>query len=127
VVKSRKNDEARSGDTAFRPYRRKEIRSAAFKEGIGKSIPSTCGVAKERRNRARTPYTTAVQFNTPVGSAIGTTRNISIGGLFVETATPLSVGQNLEMKFKFRSGHHFIKLRAQVVRKTSKGFGLKLL
>jgi hypothetical protein len=127
VVSNSKNDEPKTGDTASSPYGRKEVRSAELKEGTGKSIPAKSGVVKESRHGARTPYTTAVQLNTPGGPVISTTRNLSIGGLFVETNTPLSVGQKFEMRFKFRSGQHSIKLRAQVVRKTSEGFGLKLL
>ena len=73
------------------------------------------------------PYRAAVELNTSVGPAKGPIRNISIGGLFVDTKTQLSVGQKFEMNFQFRSGNHSMKLLAQVVRETSEGLGLKLL
>jgi hypothetical protein len=83
--------------------------------------------AKECRRGLRIPYHTAVELNTSAGPAKGMIRNISIGGLFVDTKTRLSVGQKFEMNFRFRSGNHSMKLLAQVVRETSEGLGLKLL
>jgi hypothetical protein len=84
-------------------------------------------VSHECRRGVRIPYHSAVEFNTPTGPSIGTIRDISIGGLFVDTKTPLSVGRKFEMNFQFRSGKHTMKLLAQVVRKTSEGLGIRLL
>jgi hypothetical protein len=84
-------------------------------------------VVQECRRGVRIPYHSAVEFNISTGSSVGTIRDISIGGLFVDTNTPLSVSQKFEMNFQFRSGKHTMKLLAQVVRKTSEGIGIKLL
>jgi hypothetical protein len=84
-------------------------------------------VVQECRRGVRIPYHSAVEFNTPTGPFSGTIRNISIGGLFVDTKTLLSVSQKFEMNFQFRSGKYTMKLLAQVVRKTSEGLGIKLL
>jgi Tfp pilus assembly protein PilZ len=73
------------------------------------------------------PYHTGVKMDTDAGLIYGTTRNIGSGGLFVETKFSLPIGQKVELKFKFRSGSHFIRLPAQVVRGTSEGLGLRLL
>lgn len=97
------------------------------KEGTGESSCSLCGAATESRYGVRIPYQTQVQFETGFGPIYGTTRNISSGGMFVETKSPLAIGQKVELKFKFRSGTHSIKLMARVVRETSDGSGLRLL
>jgi len=88
---------------------------------------SGCGTAHECRNAVRIPYHSAVELNSPTGPAKGATRNISTGGLFVDTKISSCVGQKLEMNFRFRSGYHSMKIQAQVVRETSEGLGLKLL
>jgi hypothetical protein len=88
---------------------------------------SGCGTVHECRNAVRIPYQSAVELNSPNGPAKGATRNISIGGLFVDTKISSCVGQKLEMNFRFRSGYHSMKIQAKVVRETSEGLGLKLL
>ena len=95
--------------------------------GRDRIVRTVRDVAHECRRGVRIPYRTAIEFNTSAGPSIGTIRNISAGGLFVDTKTPLSVGQKFEMNFKFRSGGYTMKLLAQVVRETSRGIGIKLL
>jgi hypothetical protein len=97
------------------------------KSGHDRLNGSGCDPAKECRRGLRIPYHTAVELNTSAGPAKGMIRNVSIGGLFVDTKTQLSVGHKFEMNFQFRSGSHSMKILAQVVRETSEGLGLKLL
>lgn len=97
------------------------------KSGIDRLAEFRRDAANECRRGLRMPYHTAVELNTSTGPAKGTIRNISIGGLFVDTETPLIVGQKFEMNFQFRSGNHAMKLMAQVVRETKEGLGVKLL
>ena len=97
------------------------------KSGIDRLAGSGFDAANECRRGIRMPYHASVELNTSVGPAKGTIRNISIGGLFVDTKTQLRVGQKFEMNFQFRSGNHTMKLLAQVVRETKDGLGIKLL
>jgi PilZ domain len=106
-------------DNMWRPH--------VSKSGANRLAGWGCDAVNECRRGRRMPYHTAVELNTSAGPAKGTIRNISIGGLFVDTKTPLSVGQKFEMNFRFRSGNHAMKLLAQVVRETKEGLGVKLL
>ena len=106
-------------DNIWRPH--------VSKSSIDRLAGFRCDAANECRRGLRMPYHTAVELNTSAGPAKGTIRNVSIGGLFVDTKTPLSVGQKFEMNFQFRSGNHAMKLMAQVVRETKEGLGVKLL
>jgi PilZ domain len=102
-------------------------RPQSSKPALDQLTISGGGTAHECRNSVRIPYQSTVELNSPTGPAKGATRNISIGGLFVDTKISSCVGQKLEMNFRFRSGYHRMKLQAQVVRKTSEGLGLKLI
>jgi len=86
-----------------------------------------CGVAHECRKSERIPYQSVVELNFSAGQAKAAIRNISMGGLFVDTKIQPCLGQLIELNFQFRFGRQRMKLQAQVVRKTSEGLGLKLL
>jgi Tfp pilus assembly protein PilZ len=97
------------------------------KSGRDQLTRSMCAIAYECRNGIRMPYHTAVELNSSAGLVKGMIRNISAGGLFVDTKTVVSVGHKFELRFRFRSGNHSMKLPVQVVRVTIKGIGLKLI
>ena len=100
---------------------------SSSKPALDQLTRSGGGTAHECRHSVRIPYHSAVELNSPTGPVKGATRNISTGGLFVDTKISKCVGQKLEMNFRVRSGYHSMKLQAQVVRETSEGLGLKLL
>ena len=104
-----------------------DSRPQSSKPALDQLTQSGGGTAHEFRKSVRIPYQSTVELNSSTGPAKGATRNISTGGLFVDTKISSCVGQKLEMNFWFRSGYHSMKLQAQVVRETSEGLGLRLL
>ncbi len=92
-----------------------------------RSVETGCHPATECRASVRTPYETKVEIDRAEGPVKGRTTDLSSGGLFVATNAPFQIGEQLELKFHFRLGEHSANLRAQVVRKTDAGVGLKLL
>lgn len=52
-------------------------------------------------------------------------RNISAGGVFIKTDSPLEMGQNISLLFTFPDMETPVRVTAEVVRATSEGFGLK--
>jgi hypothetical protein len=67
-----------------------------------------------------------VELNFSAGPAKAAIRNISIGGVLVDTKIQPCLGQLIELNFQLHFGRQRMKLQAQVVRKTSEGLGLKL-
>jgi hypothetical protein len=59
-------------------------------------------------------------------AAMGLAKNISLGGMFVEYASRLSVGDTIVASFSLPNGQPF-KTKAEVVRVDGLGFGLKFV
>lgn len=81
----------------------------------------------EYRRGQRIHYCADVELRIGGGVIKGTIRNLGSGGFLVDTQAQLSVGQKLELDFHFRSGNQYMQLTGQVVRKSSNGFGIKML
>lgn len=104
-----------------------ESRPQSLISAFDQETQHSCGVAYEYRKSERIPYQSVVELTFSSGPAKAATRNISLGGLFVDTKIQPCLGQLIELNFQFRFGRQRMKLQAQVVRKTSEGLGLKLL
>ena len=53
------------------------------------------------------------------------TRDISNTGVFIETHSPPSVGENITLSFSFSEGKKPVKISGRVVRSTPDGFAVK--
>ncbi len=52
-------------------------------------------------------------------------RDISIGGVFIETTETFEIGQKLSMAIPFTNEERYIKVQGKVVRITSSGIGVE--
>jgi hypothetical protein len=82
---------------------------------------------RESRKYPRKPADKSIIFTSADQFCNGTITNVSKGGLFIETETGLNVGDRIKIAVpgtKFAKG---LMLRAEVVRATSSGIGVKLI
>jgi uncharacterized protein (TIGR02266 family) len=79
----------------------------------------------ERRRARRKPFSLSVQYATEHEILTDFPRDISSGGMFIETSAPLSVGQQITLNFKPPKGKKPIKMTAQVVWTGPGGVGVK--
>ena len=52
-------------------------------------------------------------------------QNISVGGVFIETRMPFSVGQQVSLSFPLPNYQKYLKILGEVVRTSSQGIGVK--
>ena len=81
--------------------------------------------ARERRGHPRKPCAVRVTFATQDLLLRDTARNISSGGVFIETSAPLSVGQKITLWFSTPLGEELIKMKGEIVWTPQKGIGVK--
>lgn len=70
------------------------------------------------RRHVRTLVRLEVETTTGVGAIFGQTINISAGGLLLETATPLAMGEVLQLRFALPGEDEPLIARARVVRES---------
>jgi Tfp pilus assembly protein PilZ len=80
---------------------------------------------KCRRNHYRKPLCLPVQYVSQGRTYSGYTRNISLGGLFLRTRFPFSIGQGLILAFLPQDRHSYLKVTGEVVRTSPEGIGVK--
>jgi len=54
-------------------------------------------------------------------------KNISVGGVFMQTTAPLSVGQEISLVFPFPSQEEPMKMTGEVVWKSPVGVGVRFI
>jgi hypothetical protein len=82
---------------------------------------------EERRKYPRKPVYFRVDFMDAKGQvSMGLAKNLSLGGMFVEQASGLSLGETITAAFALPDGQPF-KTKAEVVRVDATGFGLKFV
>lgn len=81
----------------------------------------------ERRHALRMPYHSPVNYtNTSVNGA-GTVKDISSGGMFMETPFPLTVGDQINIAFQLRNSKHPMNVDGKIARCTHTGVGVMFL
>jgi uncharacterized protein (TIGR02266 family) len=78
-----------------------------------------------KREHYRKPLFTVVDFTTRGHAFKDFIKNISPGGVFIETSIPFSVGQELSLTFALPNCEKHIKITGEVVRITPQGIGVK--
>ena len=78
-----------------------------------------------KREHYRKPFFTVVDFTTRGHAFKDFIKNISPGGVFIETSIPFSVGQELSLTFALPNCQKHIKITGEVVRITPQGIGVK--
>ena len=80
---------------------------------------------KKKRKHERKPFLTTLDYSTDSGSYRDFIKDISIGGVFIETSTSFSVGKVLSMTFLLPEHEKKIKIQGEIVRIDEKGIGVK--
>ena len=80
---------------------------------------------KKKRQYPRKPLSTFVDFVSEGRSYREFTRNISEGGVYIETSTPFSIGKEILMTFSFPNSSNHLKLTGRIVRVEDSGIGVQ--
>jgi Tfp pilus assembly protein PilZ len=79
----------------------------------------------DKRKQPRKPYLKAVEFATEDRVYQEFIQDISPGGLFIETRSPLTVGEEITLILSLSNQWRPIKIIGEVVRATQQGIGVK--
>jgi uncharacterized protein (TIGR02266 family) len=77
------------------------------------------------RKHVRKSYVSEVDFSTADQAYKELVKDISPGGLFIETRAPLAVGQEITLLLSFPDRERPMKILGEVVRATDQGIGVK--
>lgn len=112
---------------------RKNLKRSCFSYGYGvqlfsdsqneslKSDPAKS--TKDSRRHLRKPFFRTVQFENHKGIFEGSTKNISVSGVFIATEEKLKVGQVIELKLPIKG--KTAKIIGKIAWLNEEGFGLK--
>ncbi len=110
------DDPARSGE----PY--KEM-SALQKTELLKLLYNE--KPRKRRKFFRKPYSIPVDYTTREGARRDVIKDISGDGLFIETRSPLRIGEEITMEFSIPDSPGPFKCKGKVVRQESTGMAVE--
>jgi len=80
---------------------------------------------KWRREREREPFFMVVNYSVEGRFYKSHIRNISAGGVFIETRMPFTAGQEVSLTFPLPDYQKHIKIIGKIVRLTQQGIGVK--
>jgi len=80
---------------------------------------------KEKRKHERKPFFMVVDYSTEERVYKDWIKNISSGGVFIETHMPFSVGQEVSLTFPLSNYQKYIKIIGEVVRIDIQGIGVR--
>jgi uncharacterized protein (TIGR02266 family) len=78
-----------------------------------------------RREHVRKPFFMVVDYSAEDRIHKDFIQNISVGGVFIETRMPFSVGQQVSLSFPLPNYQKYLKILGEVVRTSSQGIGVK--
>ena len=81
----------------------------------------------ERRNTPRMPYHTTALYNIAAVNGVGTIKDISSEGLFLEAPHALNRGDQIHIGFHLRHSKHPMDVSGEIVRRTPTGVGVRFL
>ncbi|MBW2513798.1 MAG: PilZ domain-containing protein [Deltaproteobacteria bacterium] len=79
------------------------------------------------RDDTRRTYHQTITFSTQDGQYRALCRNISNGGIFIQTSEIFRLGQLVTLDIPFSDGKESIKVPAEIVRIETEGIGLKFM
>ena len=80
---------------------------------------------KGKREHPRKPFLMVVDYASPDRVYKDFIQNISPGGVFIETAIPFSVGQEISLAFPLPKSQKHVKIAGEVVHVEDRGIGVK--
>jgi len=81
----------------------------------------------EKRKHKRAAYHSGARYTSLEIFGQDNLRDISIGGVFLQTATPFTVGRPITLIISSRDGKMNIKAHGEVVRVASDGVGIQFI
>jgi c-di-GMP-binding flagellar brake protein YcgR len=82
---------------------------------------------KCRRGYFRKPLELPVTYAVGERAFRNSTKDISLGGVFISTRTPFQAGQRIRMVFRNEDSNNSVKILGRVARVTPKGIGVEFL
>lgn len=82
-------------------------------------------VLKGERKHHRKPFFTAVDYATQDSLYKDFIKDISSGGVFINTSMPFSIGQEISLTFPTPNQQAHIKITGEIVRVNDEGIGVK--
>jgi Tfp pilus assembly protein PilZ len=80
---------------------------------------------KKQRKHERKPFFTTLDYSTESRPYRDFIKDISVGGLFIETGTSFSVGEEISMTLLLPQYEKKIKIQGEIVRIEEQGIGVK--
>ncbi len=80
---------------------------------------------RSSRRHARKPWIIPVNFKTQNRVYNDVIKDISAGGVFIETKFPFAAGQDITMKFRLPKSQRLIQAVGKIVRSNPLGIGVK--
>jgi len=77
------------------------------------------------RKHQRKPWVIPIDYAAEDQAFKDVIKDISKGGVFIETKKSLTVGQTITMNFRLSKSHKLIQATGEIVRSNSKGIGVK--
>ena len=88
--------------------------------------PTQDGSVPERRHAIRVPYRTSLRFASHDHRGKGSVRDVSFDGLFLETPDLFSVGDQIDMNFRFRHTKKDVFIAGEIRHVNPGGVGVRL-
>jgi uncharacterized protein (TIGR02266 family) len=82
-------------------------------------------ITNGKREYDRKPLLAVVDYATQQGTYKDFIKNISEGGMFIETRVPFVPGQQMSLTFSLADLEKHVKVTGEVARKTPQGIGVK--
>ena len=82
-------------------------------------------LVKKKRKHERKTFSTTIDYSTESGSYRDFIKDISSGGVFIETSNPFSVGEVISMTLLLPEYNKKIKIQGDIVRMDKQGIGVK--
>ncbi len=82
-------------------------------------------LSKERRRHTRKPFITVVDFASQGRAYREFVQDISGSGVYIQTARPFSVGQDIVMTFPFPDSQKHVKITGRIARIDETGIGVQ--
>jgi len=82
---------------------------------------------RDKRKHTRKHFFMAVDYSVEDRVYKDYIKDISAGGVFIETRTPFSIGQELSLSFPLPNYRKYIKTTGEVVRISPHGIGVKFM
>jgi Tfp pilus assembly protein PilZ len=84
-------------------------------------------LVRERRKHYRKSFFMVVDYATQERTYKDFIKNISTGGVFIETRMPMDTGQKVAMSFPLPNSQQHIKIAGEIVRSSLQGIGVKFI